>query len=369
MNSRSHTVAVPLASPQVFRHGIRHPDLWLWDAWTYTDESTLHLFCLALARTNSCGQAITPADRNDYPFHVRHFSSGDGGESWRDCGAYLCPDERPGSPTEHNIWSGSALLHGDQLLFGFTGVTKPGVGRSFHQSICLLTSSPEATPDLADTVVLSDPSRDYEAIRKAGYYLGPWSTLGSDGGEEDGPILAWRDPFFVPEDDGTLRAYWAGKVGPAEPAVASGRVRLTDEGYVMDKLYDPIVPPDVSQYTQSEVPKVYRNPRDGSLLMLTSTCNRVSEDQPDEEVSKELRLYQAPGFDGPWTPYAADGATLPGIRHLFGGEFSDVDFVSRRASLIAPYTEMAEPELQLTFADIRKVSLEPENVKKPAPAA
>lgn len=369
MKLRSDTVAIPPAASRPFSGGIKHPDLWLWDAWTYWHDGDLHLFCLALAKVDANGRPITPGDRNDYPFHIREFLSQDEGASWRDLGVYLQPDETPGSPTQHSIWSGSALNDGDELLFGFTGIRQPAEGRSFLQSICLLPTRPGERPDLGQAIVLSDPERDYAEITKAGYYLGSQSSLGVDTGEEHGPILAWRDPFFVPEGDGTLRAYWAAKTGPAEPAIASGRVRKTSAGYVLDKLYAPIVHPDVSEYTQSEVPKVFQNPEDGSLLMLTSTCDRVSEDQPDSEVTKELRLYTAPGFDGPWSSYSDEGASLHGVEHLFGGEFSSLNLARQEATLIAPYTEMAEPDLQLTFAAPRKVSLTSLMRKRSAPAA
>ncbi|MCQ8184624.1 hypothetical protein [Parvularcula maris] len=348
--SHADTVPVPPPSRELFREGIKHPKLWLWDAWTYQDREELHLFTLALSRLNAEGAPIRPSQRNDYPFHVRRFVSKDEGRSWQDLGAYLQPSDDPASVSHHNVWSGSAHLKGGNLLFGFTGVRRAGRDCPFIQSICAFEAPAmgRAHPDMA--VVLSDPERDYGEILRKGYYLGPKDSLGSALGEEGGPILAWRDPFFVEEEPDVYRVYWAAKTGPSEPAVAQARVVRRNGVLELDTLLEPIVPPDAQDYTQSEVPKVYQDPKDGSLLMLTSTCNRLREDQPDEEVSKELRLFRAPGFDGPWEPYSAEGAVLPGTRHLFGGEFGLIDHHAGRATLIAPNTEMASSELQLTFA-------------------
>lgn len=354
---RAQTVDIPPPRPEPFRDGIQHPDLWLWDAWTFRHGESLDLFSLALARVNRDGAPVTPAERNDYPFHVRRFRSADQGRTWRDLGADLQPSEIPGSPTEHNVWSGSARLAGKDLLFGYTGVRRPAAGRSFLQIVCAGLTDPECSLQSSEGIVLSDPERDYDEIRAAGYYLGLRGELGNDHGEEGGPILAWRDPFFLEEEEGVYRAFWAAKVGPSEPAIAQARVLRRGDTLILDDLLPPIVPPDAEDYTQSEVPKVYRNPQDGSLLMLTSTCNRRREDQPDDEVSKELRLFRAKDLDGPWSPYRPEGAQLPGLEHLFGGEFSDVDFENGIATLIAPYTEMAEPDLRLTFAPPRRVDI------------
>jgi hypothetical protein len=337
-------------SQGVFRHGISHPDLWLWDAWTVNEGDTLTLFTLALARRNAKGDPVTPADRNNYPFHVRRFVSEDDGATWRDNGAFLSPGPAAGGVMAHNVWSGSAILSEGRLLFGFTGVRKPAPGRSFLQSICLLpVAQGSAAPKPSDTIVISDPEADYQGIIDAGYYLGPREILGDDRGEEGGPILAWRDPFLFARADGSIDAFWAAKTAATTPAVAHARLIRRDGGFRC-KLLSPISLPDGADFTQAEVPKVYRDPEGAGYLLLISTCNRLREDQPDTEVSKEMRLYRAVRPEGPWRPYRGDESIIPGITHLFGGAFSSFERSANTATLIAPYTEMSAARKQLTFA-------------------
>ena len=353
--TRAHSIDIPGPATTPFTDGIVHPDLLLWDSWTYEYEGTLALFCLAVARRDRRGRLVTAANRDDYPFHVRRFTSPDGGRTWHDEGAYLHPSQDAASTASHNVWSGSALVHDGKLLFGFTGVRAPSPDRRFVQSICLLETEPGgSSSSVGDAVVLSDAERDYDAIRRAGYYVAPPDAVGRDEGEEGGPILAWRDPFLISEGDGCLRAYWSAKVAPTRPAVAHGRLRRDAGGWVLEDLLPPITLPDASDYTQAEVPKVYADPS-GGFLMLLSTCDRVHEGQPDDGVSKELRLFRSASLDGPWAPYSPDGSVLPGVRHLFGGSFTEV--ADDRAILLAPYTEMAAPERRLTFAPLRTVDL------------
>lgn len=348
--SRVGLVEIPPLSPGLFRHGISHPDLWLWDAWTVASGDTLTLFTLALARRNTKGEPITPGDRNHYPFHVRRFRSRDGGASWRDHGAFLSPGPAAGGVMAHNVWSGSAILSEGRLLFGFTGLRKPAPGRSFLQSICLAPVAPEGaalTP--SDTSVISDPEADYQEIIDAGYYLGALGTLGADKGEEGGPILAWRDPFLFARADGAIDAFWAAKTSATAPAVAHARLTRQGDSFRC-KLLAPISLPDGDDFTQAEVPKVYRDPGGAGYLLLISTCNRLREDQPDEEVTKEMRLYRAAAPEGPWRPYRGDDSIIPGIAHLFGGAFLSIERSANIATLFAPYTEMSAAEKRLTFA-------------------
>lgn len=347
---REALVDIPPPSPALFRHGINHPDLWLWDAWTVTIGDALTLFTLALARRNSKGEPIKPSDRNQYPFHVRRFASRDGGAHWRDLGSFLAPDPAAGGVMAHNVWSGSAVVSEGRLLFGFTGVRKPEPGRSFLQSICLLSAAPNGeAPTADDSIVISDPEKDYSEIISVGYYLGPSKTLGDDAGEEGGPILAWRDPFLFPMIDGSIEVFWAAKASAAAPAVAHARLTKQGKGFTCE-LLAPILLPDGDDFTQAEVPKVYRDPSGEGYLLLLSTCNRLREDQSGEEVSKEMRLYRAAKLEGPWRPYRGDDSIILGIEHLFGGAFSSIDRSTNMATLIAPFSEMADDEKQLTFA-------------------
>ena len=207
------------------------------------------------------------------------------------------------------------------------------------------------------SIVISDPESDYEAIIKAGYYLGPRDRLGDDSGEEGGPILAWRDPFLLERGDGSFDAFWAAKTSSTAAAIAHARLTRQGDSFHC-QLQAPISLPDGDDLTQAEVPKVYRDPGGAGYLLLVSTCNRLREDQPDEEVSKEMRLYRAARPEGPWRPYRGDDSIIPGIEHLFGGAFSKIERSSNTAILIAPYTEMSDGEKQLTFAPPTQIDLQ-----------
>lgn len=356
---RQDLVDIPPAAPGLFRNGIKHPDLWLWDAWTVDSGDRLTLFTLALARRNKKGAPIRPGDRNDYPFHVRRFETRDSGANWRDLGAFLAPSPAAGGVMAHNVWSGSAAAADGRLLFGFTGLRKPEAGRSFVQSICLLPASLEGDPpDPSGAIVISDPETDYDAIAGAGYYLGPRECLGDDRGEEGGPILAWRDPFLLARSDGAIDVFWAAKTSAIAPAVARARLTRRGEDFHCE-LLAPISLPDSDEFTQAEVPKVYKDPRGGGYLLLLSTCNRLREDQPDHEVSKELRLYRAVNPEGPWRPYRGGGSVIPGVKHLFGGALASFNKFANTAALVAPYTEMADEARQLSFAPIMSIDLDP----------
>ena len=330
---------VPPPAREPFTGGIDHPALWLWDAWLAEAERSgaaggLDLFTLAVSRTRQDGTPIPPAARDDHPFHVRRFRSVDGGESWRDLGAFLHPSAE--GAASHNVWSGGALRT-DRLLFGFTGVRAPSPDRQYLQSICLAAAH-AGIIDAAGASLLSDPERDYDAIRGEGYFLGPRETLGSNASEAGGPVMAWRDPYLL-EDDGALLAFWSAKVEAAVPAVAWGRVEREGEGFRLATLLPPITLPDARSYTQAEVPKVYRVAE--GWRMLVSSCDRISEDQPPSEVTKALRLYAAEALRGPWRPAYGEDSVVPDTEGLFGGALTDVG--ADDALLIAPWSDLEPP--------------------------
>ena len=348
---------LPPPSSAIFRNGICHADLWLWDAWTCWTGEELSLFTLALSRHRDDGRPIAPHERNDFRFHIRRFASRNAGVTWRDCGVYLEPSDAADGVMTRNVWSGCVTRIGDELLVGFTGVRQPSGNHPFVQSICAVRAPSDfSPPDYNDIIVISDPVKDYEAIRAKGYYLGPKSELGHSDGEENGPILAWRDPYFVAAEDGAVDAFWAAKVSPAKPAIAHARIKFS-EGQVKVDLQAPITLPDDEAFTQAEVPKVYYNANRDLFFMLVSTCNRRHEGQPDSEVSKELRLYTSGALDGAWKPYRSDGAIIPGIDGIFGASLTEIDIEGAFATLIGPYTEMVAPERQLTFAPPMTIDL------------
>lgn len=352
------TVSIPAVSSQIFRSGINHPDLWLWDSWVTRQEGGLYLYCLALNRLAADGSTILPADRNQFPFHIRLFTSTDEGLSWSDCGAVLKPGGMADGSDRRNIWSGSvATLADGRVLFSYTGIRECSDDRSFLQTICVATGlTPNAISDCAHEA-LSDPDRDYDEIRACGYYLGPRETLGDNGGEQGGPILAWRDPFIHTAPDATLHMFWSAKTAPKIPSIAHAILKPDGDSFSIDRLLPPILLPDSQLFTQAEVPKIYHDVKGGLYYLLISACNRLYEGQPDNEVIKEHRLYKSASLKGPWQSYHRGDSLVPGLPDQFGASLISADFETGDFRILAPYTEMMEPPLQLTFPEVRPVNI------------
>jgi len=341
-----------------FRGGISHPDLWLWDCWTEWHDARLHLYCLSVSRINKSGEPIHPHERNDYPFEIRHFVSDTHGESWTDKGALLAPGTAADGSDMRNVWSGSVLRRSSgQWLFGYTGIRDAGPDRNFLQTICLATGPDSSTVGRSVDKALSCPLRDYDDIIAAGYYLGPEARLGENDGEEGGPILAWRDPFVFQHPSGGWHIIWSAKVGPKTPAVAHATLIEKDGNFQIDKLLPPLTLPDADALTQAEVPRLYHDAKRDLYYLLISACNRLYEGQPDDEVSKLHRLYKSTSIDGPWLPYCGEGSLLPELPDLFGASLVSADFDTGDFGFLAPYTEMARPDLRLTFAPIKLLNI------------
>lgn len=351
---------IPRASGDVFQGGITHPDLWLWDSWTLSEPSgDLHLYCLALSRRMADGTPITPPERNDFAFHVRHFVSSDHGMSWRDDGPVLTPGQVADGADARNVWSGSALALDDgRIAFGFTGVRNCGADRRFLQTICVATGPNPFQVDAIPQAAISCPLRDYDAIVEKGFHLGPRDSLGSDLGEDGGPIMAWRDPFLFSDPSGGLHAVWSAKISPIRPAIAHARLKRDGQNIIIDELSAPIELPDADLMTQAEVPKLYQDPRSGDLLLMVSACDRRYEGQPDSELTHHHRLYRGADMLGPWQPIAPDTSKLPGLHGLFGGSVIDFDLSLGSFKIIGPYTENAGPEKQLRFAEPKEIFVE-----------
>lgn len=357
---------VPAPSQALFENGIVHPDLWLWDSWTAELDGKVHLYCLALSRRNSEGGAIAPADRNDYPFHIRHFTSADGGDSWQDQGAYLTPHETADGAFERNVWSGCMVARAEQdWLCGFTGIRAGKENQPFLQTICIGQSTSGYRLDSLPQTALSCPVRDYDQIRAAGYYLPAKELLGNKDGEEGGPILAWRDPFIVQESSGKLEVFWSAKVSPFRGAVAHATVTETCDGFQIETLHPPIELPDANSFTQAEVPKLHYHQKSATWFLMISACDRINEEQPADEVTKVLRLYKSSALRGPWTSAFDGGESLvPISEHLFGASILTTGPSAEHLTIIAPYTEYADAKKQLTFSpkvtiNLRRAVAEP----------
>ena len=106
-----------------FANGICHPLLYLWDSWSYIEHDIMHLYCLALSRLKPDGSPIKPIERNDFPFHIRHFTSKNNGQTWKDEGCFLEAANLSEKLNNYTIWSGSVeVLDDGKKLIAFTGL-------------------------------------------------------------------------------------------------------------------------------------------------------------------------------------------------------------------------------------------------------
>jgi hypothetical protein len=346
---------VPPPAPEPFHGAIRHRELWLWDSWTDATPESIELFCLALSRVDDAGGAILPRDRNDFAFHVRRFCTRDRGGSWVDLGAFVAPSDVGDGYCARNVWSGSALrLSNGDRLHALTGLRERGPDRHFVQTLFVAFEGRTGALSMPQAPLLC-PERDGAAIRAAGYYLGPAEILGANEGEEDGPILAWRDPYLYWDEDKRLQMVWSAKIAPCTPALGRATLRIVGPDVVIETLHPPMLLPDADRMTQAEVPKVYQSSPQADWLLLVSACDRQSETQPDGEVSKVMRLYRAERSTGPWRSWRGEDSHLPIAPFGFGASIFAMDPEGDSGLVIAPLTEIAPEERQLTFAPAQRI--------------
>ena len=350
-------------SPQTFTNGINHPDLCLWDAWSFVgDDDVLHLYSLAVSRTRADGSPLPGPERNSVPFHFRHFSSGDLGSSWVDEGCLITPRLGQGLADSRTIWSGSIepLPDGKKLL-AYTGLHALDEEHCFAQNIMLALSDGYAI-ESRDSEPLLCPRRDWKAITDAGYYVAAPEDVGHRDGESGGPITAWRDPFVFIDKDDRIHLYWSAKVGPRVGALGHGLLRRDGQRFVLDKLFPPTSIPDGDGVTQFELPKVYYDAGRETYYLISATCTRIDEQQPDHEVDKTIRLHVSSSLDGPWQPWSPQGSALPGLDGLFGMTVLKADFHRNSLLCIAPYTGAGGDERGLTFSPCFRIGLDPVEV-------
>lgn len=351
---------IPDAYENKFINGINHPQLYLWDAWSYVENNMMHLYCLAVSRLKPDGTLLHPNERNNFPFHIRHFTSTDDGVSWNDEGCFLSPKE-VSKLNFHTIWSGSVeLLRNGKKLVAYTGLENIDSEHRFLQNMAIGLSDNGYKLSHVDASILSSPSRDYKFITGKGYYLDERDNLGSNLGEKDGPIMSWRDPFVFYDKDDKLTLVWAAKIGPRVGAMARATLKPNGEFFEIEELYPPVTVPDIDDFTQLELPKIVFDEVQERYYLFVASCNRLHESQPDSEIRKELRLYTSKEINGPWESL---GDKILGKENLFGVTVLKPDFKNNRLLCMAPYTEAAQKELVLTFAPVFYIYLNPLRVE------
>jgi hypothetical protein len=354
MQDKTHQIPPPYN--EKFENGICHPYLYLWDAWSYIEGDVIHLYCLAVSRLKTDGTILQPIERNNFPFHIRHFTSINDGRTWTDEGCFLDPKTWSEKSSYYNVWSGSIEPTPDgKKLTAFTVLEQIDAHHKFIQNIGLAISDDGFKIDQIIDLSLSSPYRDWENITNKGYYLDKPKKLGANAGEEGGPILSWRDPFIFFDNEDEVNLFWGGKVSPTKGALVRAKLQKNGTGYKIARLYPPVTVPDGNEFTQLELPKVLHDKESGFYYLIVSSCNRLYEGQSDEEVDKCVRIYKSTSIDGQWETL---GGKILGSENLFGPTILKTDFKNNRLLCIAPFTDAAEKELSLTFSQVFFVYLD-----------
>lgn len=349
---------IPAPHPEVFFRTIRHPDLYLWDAWSLDLGNEVRLFCLAISRQFSDGTGLDPGCRNDFPFHVRQFKSLDLGHTWTDLGVFQTHNGSADGHDSRNIWSGSIIRLDGKNLVAYTGIRELGEQRPFLQSLAIAMADLERGVQPGSSRVLLCPRRDETLIRDAGYFLDHREMIGSAQGEQGGPILAWRDPFiFQGLDPSELYMVWAAKTAAATPAMGLARMGWNGRECGISQIYSPVELPDSYRFSQFEVPKVLPDPQIGGYLMVCASTSRTSESQPEHRVTKCIRMYRAKKLTGPWHPIVSASSRINQLDCLFGLTVLRFDAEKRKLLCVSPITEAAGPDLGLSFSGCFEIVL------------
>lgn len=346
-------------SEQIFYGGIDHPDLYLWDAWSYTENQRTHLYCLAVSRYKEDGRPLAPSERNQTYFHIRHFVSIDTGVTWIDQGVFQISAQAKDGHDVRNIWSGSVMpIPSGKVIAAYTGIHEGDDEHPFLQNLAVGFSLTGDKFQYDSAQVLLCPKRDEDWLRSMGYYFAA-DDLGSCYGEEGGPILAFRDPYVFNwnEQEQSFSVVWAAKSSSNQPAMGIADVEISSGVFRVKCLYPPVQVPDGHLFTQLEVPKIYYDAIRKRYLLIIASSTRQSETQPDHEVRKSIRMYYAKELMGPWQLAGSSSSEIENLDCLFGMTVLDFDQKNQSLIGIAPYTEMASEEKMLTFADRFSIDL------------
>ena len=326
-------------SGKVFTSNIIHPEYHLWDSWVYQDDDNkIHLFCLAIPNSDKDGNWISPAQRNNFQFHIHHFISNDDGDSWIDFGCFQQPETTPNN-SDWNIWSGSVIKHDNGALLSFiTGIYPPKNNKPFIQNISLaLTDNINNQPKVIESP-LSCSFRDWDAILSAGYYLDKKECLGHSNGEEGGAISCWRDPFAFKDIDGSIKVFWCAKVSAHQGALACATLEIAGDEYRFKSVSKPIIIPGAEDFTQVELPKIHYNAKQKLYYLIIATTNRLCETQPIDEVESCIRMYQSPELFDHWQPMFNNRGIVPNTKDYYGVSIIKENFENNQVKIMAPTT-------------------------------
>ena len=162
---------------------------------------------------------------------------------------------------------------------------------------------------------------------KNDYYLDSVVEFRSNLAEENDPLTSWLDSFIFHDKDDKLNLFWATKMVPRQSAMGQVTLKSNGNSFSIEELYPPITVPDGNEFRQLEVPKVVYYNDNNQYYLIISSCNRLFENQPDSEITKEVRLYILKYIDGPWESL---GDKILAKENLFSVTVLNSDFKNYR---------------------------------------
>jgi len=257
---------------------------YIWDSWVVDVDGVLYRYALSAPQeiidSDGSKRKISPDMRHDHAY-IRLAQSHNRGQSWVDRGPVIVP-RKPGIWPDHVIWTSSVQLRRNaegkrEFLMFITGRSKAD---GELQRIGLTRSN--------DGLNFSPPE----------ILLNPSTNLGYDITDDDGIIMAWRDPFvFQDPQSGIWHMFFSAKArddcGNIRPTV--GHAISQSDSLTQWLLQPPLTLPQY--YHQLEVPYVLH--RDGKYYLLVSTQNNPL--MPNNEAKEAAyRGYVSGSINGPW---------------------------------------------------------------------
>lgn len=293
---------------------IESDTFYVWDNWGYMSKAgDLHI------HAQYCEKHLCEVPEDRY-WHakIQHFVSMDKGESFMNRGTVIDVSKDSEHFDAFNIWSGCVYeLDDGRVMSLYTGLSSSdkrlaGNRRCALQSIGLAISHDGGVSFTKNPEPIISPIRDYELLRRLGYFLGPKESLGEID-DPDGTFMCLRDPELFVEDE-TIHMIFACKV--ACKGVSSGIRNGVGHAVIKDfnnlssiEIMRPIFVAKETDYNQLELPGLFK--AGAKYYLVVSTTNLEYIGQPDTEVEKTVRIFVTDNLQtNQWNPFGDEGSHI-----------------------------------------------------------
>ena len=254
---------------------------YIWDSWIVEDDGVLHRYALSAPSAK-----LTPNERHQHAF-VRHAVSHNKGLTWVDKGPSIEPSGVKGVWPDKVIWTSSVIIReieGEKIFVMFITGRNEEDNDEMNQKIGIATS--KDGHNFSPPTIILEPSR--QAV-----------NLGYDIGNDDGIIMAWRDPFVIQDPaTGKWHMFFSAKskdsLGTIRPT--AGHAIATDNTLTNWDLQKPLSLPQ--NYRQLEVP--YMIAKNGKYYLFVSTQNNPTMDNNKAKEAAFRGFVSKESISGNW---------------------------------------------------------------------